>query len=62
MVGVKCECGNMTIRKWCWYCGKEQEGSYFKCYICGEHTLEGYESETDMRICCFCPTIDMESD
>lgn len=54
MKGKKCKCGCVGIRKFCFNCGKEQEGGFFKCADCGEKTLEGYESESDTRVCEVC--------
>ena len=51
---IKCKCGSGNIRKFCWNCDEEIEGDYFKCVICAEKTLEGFESSKDMRICGIC--------
>lgn len=51
---IKCKCGVGNIRKYCWSCGEEIEGDFFKCVNCGEKTLEGFESSEDQRICGIC--------
>jgi hypothetical protein len=46
MKGKKCKCGCVGIRKFCFNCGKEQKGDFFKCANCG--------SESDTRVCEIC--------